>query len=87
VKYIDLNSGVVKTSHHATFNEAWYLQPTRPPAAQLLYDMGLEYDDATMTTDYQSPRMPSSFLHPPHTCRYTSTMPHTRQFRRPSPKV
>jgi hypothetical protein len=45
VKYIDLNTGVVKTSHHALFDEAWYLQPTRPPAAQLLYDMGLEYDD------------------------------------------
>jgi hypothetical protein len=45
VKYIDLTSGVVKTSLHATFDEAWYLQLTRPPAAQLLYDMGLEYDD------------------------------------------
>jgi hypothetical protein len=47
VRYIDLNTGVVKTSHHATFDEAWYLQPTRPPAAQLLYDMGLEYDNDT----------------------------------------
>jgi hypothetical protein len=47
VRYIDLNTGVVKTSHHATFDEAWYLQPTRPPAAQLLYDMGLEYEDDT----------------------------------------
>ncbi len=47
VRYIDLNTGVVKTSHHATFDEAWYLQPTCPPAAQLLYDMGLEYDDDT----------------------------------------
>ena len=45
VIYIDLNTGVVKTSHHATFDEAWYLQPTRPPAAQLLYDMGLEFED------------------------------------------
>ena len=45
VTYIDLDTGVVKTSHHATFDEAWYLQPTRPPAAQLLYDMGLEFDD------------------------------------------
>jgi len=47
VRYIDLNTGVVKTSHHATFDKAWYLQPTRPPAAQLLYDMGLEYEDDT----------------------------------------
>jgi hypothetical protein len=45
VKYIDLNTGVVKTSHHATFDKTWFLQPTRPPAAQLLYDMGLKYDD------------------------------------------
>ena len=36
VRYINLNTGVVKTSHHATFDKAWYLQPTRPPAAQLL---------------------------------------------------
>ncbi len=45
IKYIDINSGTIKTCHHATFDEAWYLQPSRPPAAQLLYDMGLEYDD------------------------------------------
>ena len=45
IKYIDLTSGVVKTSHHATFDEAWYLQSSRPPAAQLLYDMGLEFED------------------------------------------
>ena len=45
IRYIDLNTGVVKTCHHATFDEAWYLQPTRPPEAQLLYDMGLQFDD------------------------------------------
>jgi hypothetical protein len=28
--------------HHAIFGKAWYLQLTRPPAAQLLYDLGLE---------------------------------------------
>jgi hypothetical protein len=39
--YLDLDSGVVKSSHHAEFGEAWYLQPTRPPAAQLLYDLGV----------------------------------------------
>jgi hypothetical protein len=43
--YLDLTSGVVKTSHHAQFDEAWYLQPSRPPAAQLLYDLGLEFED------------------------------------------
>ena len=42
--YLDTESGVVKTSHHATFDESWYLQPKRPPAAQLLYDLGLELE-------------------------------------------
>jgi hypothetical protein len=37
--------GLVKCSHHAHFDEAWYLQPHRPPTAQLLYDLGLEADD------------------------------------------
>ena len=37
-------SGIVKTCHHAVFNEAWYLQESRPPVAQLLYDLGLEAD-------------------------------------------
>jgi hypothetical protein len=32
-------------SQHADFDEAWYLQPHRPPAAQLLYNLGLEYED------------------------------------------
>jgi hypothetical protein len=39
---LDLDTGIVKQSHHATFDEAWYLQPSCPPAAQLLYDLGLE---------------------------------------------
>jgi hypothetical protein len=43
--YLDTTSGVVKTSHHAVFDEAWYLQDSRPPAAKLLYVLGLEADD------------------------------------------
>ena len=39
------HSGLVKRSHNTQFNKAWYLQPTRPPVAQLLYDLGLEADD------------------------------------------
>ncbi len=44
--YLDLDSGVVKSSHHVQYDEAWYLQSIRPPAAQLLYDLGIlpEYD-------------------------------------------
>ena len=45
IKYIDLDSGLVKTSHHAQFDEAWHLQDSRPPATQLLYDLGLEAED------------------------------------------
>ncbi len=41
IVYLDLDSGLVKSSHHAQFDEAWYLQPKRPPAAQLLYDLGV----------------------------------------------
>jgi len=41
IVYLDLNSGVVKCSHHAEFDEAWYLQQSRPPAEQHLYDVGL----------------------------------------------
>jgi hypothetical protein len=46
ILYLDLELGLVKRSHHARFNEAWYLQPHCPPAAQLLYDLGLEADDS-----------------------------------------
>jgi len=41
IVYLDLDSGMVKRSHHAQFDEAWYLQASRPPAAQLLYDLGV----------------------------------------------
>ena len=49
--YLDLTSGIVKSCHHAIFDEAWYLQPTRPPAAQLLYDLGLEADSDFVSLD------------------------------------
>ena len=49
ITYLDLESGIVKSCHHAIFDEAWYLQPSRPPAAQLLYDLGLEADVEPMT--------------------------------------
>jgi hypothetical protein len=49
--YLDLTTGIIKNSHHAQFDKAWYLQQSRPPAAQLLYDLGLEFqlDDDTDT--------------------------------------
>jgi hypothetical protein len=45
ILYLDLESGIVKLSHHTCFNKAWYFQPHQLPAAQLLYDLGLEADD------------------------------------------
>ena len=47
IVYLDLNSGVVKCCHHAQFDEAWYLQNTRPPTAQLLYNIGIAPDPAS----------------------------------------
>ncbi len=41
VIYVDIDSGQVKSSHHAFFDKAWYMQQSRPPAAQLLFDCGI----------------------------------------------
>jgi len=39
IRYLDLDSGLVKTSHHCVFDEAWYLHSSnRPPAAQMLFN-------------------------------------------------
>ncbi len=46
-----MESGIVKLSHHAQFDKAWYLQPHCPPTAQLLYDLGLEADDSDAPPD------------------------------------
>ena len=48
IRYIDDQSGVVKTCHHAVFDECWFHQPWRPPAAQLLYDLGVAVSDAAI---------------------------------------
>ena len=57
IRYIDLDTGMVKTSHHAVFDECWYTHQDRPPMAQLLYDLGLMKDedfDALSTDDVVS---------------------------------
>jgi hypothetical protein len=46
-------SGRVKTSHHAQFDEAWYLQPSRPPAPQLLYDLGVRPAEDSLHADVE----------------------------------
>jgi hypothetical protein len=42
IRYVDVDSRRVKQCHHVIFDEAWYLQPRRPPFAQMLYDVGLD---------------------------------------------
>ena len=63
ILYLDTSSGIVKSSHHAVFDEAWYLQPKRPPAAQLLYDLGItapdSIDDNQLTVDAQPTPTPT----------------------------
>jgi hypothetical protein len=64
IKFIDINSGVTKASHHApVFDEAWYLQPNRPPMAQLLYNMGMEMDQAEVQSPLPTP--PQNAKYPP----------------------
>ncbi len=51
ISYFDTSSSVVKSCHHSIFDEAWYLQPSHPPATQLLYDLGLEADSSFVNLD------------------------------------
>jgi hypothetical protein len=63
--YLDLDLGLVKQSHHAQFDEAWFLQDSCPPAAQLLYDLGMEPDGNTYSeTDVIAPNIVSNFRLP-----------------------
>ena len=54
ILYLNIDTGLVKRSRHTQFNKAWCLQPSRPPAAQLLYDLGLEANDDTPSSDYDT---------------------------------
>ena len=63
IRYINIASSVVKQSHHAVFDKVWYLQPTCPPAAQLLYDLGLEEEVVPDT-----PNLPTFAMYPPLPC-------------------
>ena len=65
ILYLDLDTGLVKRSHHAQFDEAWYLQPQRPPAAQLIYDLGLEAeDDVALPSDSSAPDSSAATANP-----------------------
>jgi hypothetical protein len=58
IRYIDVQTRMVKSSHHAIFDEAWYLQPRRPPFAQMLYDVGLESDEEIIVPTSQPTPLP-----------------------------
>ncbi len=62
--YLDLDSGIVKSCHHTVFDEAWYLKPTCPPAAQLLYDLGLEADSDFTSLDVPPQLTPPGTIAP-----------------------
>jgi hypothetical protein len=51
--------------HHAYFDEAWYLQPTCPPAAQLLYNCGLLAEEAAEDILPSPPTLMPHALYPP----------------------
>jgi hypothetical protein len=77
IQYIDLTSGLVKTSHHAVFDECWFNQPWWPPAAQLLYNLGIQLCGATQQPHPPSPPLPSApeedtIIHVP--CKDTTPM-------------
>ena len=63
--YLDLESSRVKTSHHAQFDEAWYLQASRPPAAQLLYDLGVVPNEPPSTDTATRVPHHGVSIHPP----------------------
>ncbi len=69
IRYLDLDSGTTKTCHHATFDKAWYLQDDCPPAAELLYRLGLEDNAISTTTPPDRPINIATY--PPQ----TSTLP------------
>lgn len=70
IRYIDVNTKIVKRSHHAIFDEAWYLQPHRPPFAQMLYDIGLEEPSESPVS---SPNLPP--VYPPSKCASPPPLP------------
>lgn len=73
IRYIDLDSGLVKSCHHAVFDEAWYTQGKRPPTAQFLYDLGASIDSTEPQDDNQLVSPPSSPALPSSTVPTTST--------------
>jgi len=62
----------VKTSHHAVFDEAWYLQVSCPLASQLLYDLGL-MSEADINP-FKVPTIIERTPYPPYSTTYPPMM-------------
>ena len=75
IVYLDLNTGRVLTSHHATFNEAWYLFDKRPPAAQLLYDLSQRPEETEITNVMLTNQPPPPAPLPPMNWEAQQKMP------------
>jgi hypothetical protein len=79
IRYIDVDTRVVKSTHHAIFDEAWYHQPKRPPFAQMLYDVGLEpeIDPAVISNsaDVFAPQPPMSAKAPACPPKFSTCIP------------
>jgi hypothetical protein len=64
IVYLNVTLGIVKSCHHAIFDKVWYLQPTRPPAAQLLYDLGLKAESNFVSLEGPLVSIPENEHHP-----------------------
>ena len=73
IRYIDVYSRIVKSSHHAIFDEAWYLHPQRPLFAQMLYDIGLEPELQEDDIDLACTNVPVPY--PPMSIKAPSKLP------------
>jgi hypothetical protein len=71
IRHLNINSGAIKTSHYATFDEAWYLHDSCPPEALLLHTLGL--DNKTTSTTCAPPQ-------PVDVAKYPSILPTTAHF-------
>jgi hypothetical protein len=85
IRYIDTSSRLVKTSHRAVFDEAWYFQPHRPPAAQLLLIWAWNQTNCSVVHHHHNLDLPhltlnflskslSSHPHRPSTLSYLSVL-------------
>ena len=72
--YYDLDTARIKRSHHAFFDESWYMQQSRPPAAQLLYDCGIVYGD-NVPSSADSTNINQHPQHAPYPHLHSTTVP------------